>query len=215
MIINKQVNIGHYTFANYLTLERWISYYNQIKGVNDLVRNKREPTILEIGVGDGSVSSKLSNLGYIVTTVDIDPNLNPDIVSSLPDLSELKNKKYDCVLCSEVLEHLRFEDVEKSLIRLNHISDYLVCSVPQKGFTLSFSFKPWIFKAKTFYVSLPIFKFFKHKFNGEHYWELDSKEVTVGNFRKIVRKAGWKILEDFRVPENPYHHFYILQTQHV
>jgi protein-L-isoaspartate O-methyltransferase len=43
--------------------------------------------ILEIGLGDGFVSSFLKRAGYDVTTVDINPALEPDICAPLDQMS--------------------------------------------------------------------------------------------------------------------------------
>lgn len=216
MKYNTQVNADHYLFSKYVKSDRWMSYYHQIDSIQHVSKllEKDKLSILEIGMGDGTVSTLLKKLGHNVITVDIDENLKPDFVSSLPELKLKKMRiKYDCVACFEVLEHLKFSDLEKSFKRIKQIANIIAMSIPHKGLTLSVSLKFWLYKAKIFYLSLPLYRFINHRFNGEHYWELGTKEVSMINFRDITRKSGWEILKDFRIPENPYHHFFILRVE--
>ena len=65
--------------------------------------------MLLIGVGDGLVPFYLKEvLGIKVTTCDIDPELQPDIVADVRNLP-CADASYDAVAVFEVLEHLPFE----------------------------------------------------------------------------------------------------------
>jgi SAM-dependent methyltransferase len=84
-------------------------------------------TILEMGHGTGFTANYLRSHGYTVTTVDIDPEKQPDIVANLPDF-ELE-APVDHVLGFEVFEHVPFEDVQGFVER--------VAPQCRKGFYLS------------------------------------------------------------------------------
>ncbi|MFP4634095.1 MAG: hypothetical protein ACLFM9_03990 [Candidatus Aenigmatarchaeota archaeon] len=73
-----QVSKSHY-FNNYDNKKRIMSYWYQIREVMNCDPN----TVLEIGIGNGFVSSYLENRGYDVTTVDIDEDLNPDVIEDV------------------------------------------------------------------------------------------------------------------------------------
>ena len=94
--------------------------------------------ILEIGKGNGSVSSYLKNNGFDVTTVDFDPVLKPDIICSIIELSKyLPDKSFD-TRCLEVLEHLEFKDFARSLIGIEEVcKNYLSALLPQAVMVLS------------------------------------------------------------------------------
>ena len=70
----KQVDASHYNFEDYVTWERWQSYYTQLR----FVLRQKPKSILVVGAGDGLVANMLKSLGLNVKTVDIDPELNPD-----------------------------------------------------------------------------------------------------------------------------------------
>ena len=60
----------------------------------------------------------------------------------------------------------------------------------------------------SFKLPLPI----KHKFNGQHYWEIGKKGYSTKKIRKIIKKY-FKIQKEFIPFENQYHHFYILMLE--
>src|SRR5436190_18513593 len=134
-----QVNKEHYSNNKYLQLDRWVSYYYQIESISSLAaeiqKSNKKTAILEIGSGDGTVSTILRKNGYKLTTMDIAKDLNPDILSGLPEIP-IKTR-IDIILCCEVLEHIKYEDVEVSLKNMSKKSNFLVLSVPHKSFYLS------------------------------------------------------------------------------
>lgn len=187
----KQVEKTHYDFLTYVGVERWVSFYHQIVEVLELAKHVDNDhfTILEIGIGNGVTKAVLKQLGFNIKTVDIDADLEPDFVDHLPNLKIIATKKFDCIICFEVLEHIKFEDVEAALRRMSEISPNLIISVPNQG------------------------KFQQHDFNGEHYWELDSQETSVEMFENCIKRAGLKIDKTYITPENTYHKFYILKLK--
>jgi len=110
MDFKPQVPKEQYFTINYCTKERFLSYWYQINEVFKL----HPSNVVEIGVGNKFVSDCLKRADINVLTVDIDPNLKPDYVCSVTDLSKIKTK-FDVVLCAQVLEHLPFYEFEKSL----------------------------------------------------------------------------------------------------
>jgi SAM-dependent methyltransferase len=49
----------------------------------------------------------------------------------------------------------------------------------------------------------------QHEFDGEHHWELGTADFPVQRFRDAAAAAGLTIEREFRVPENPWHHFFV------
>ncbi|HVZ12067.1 MAG TPA: methyltransferase domain-containing protein [Patescibacteria group bacterium] len=209
---NTQVKTEHYDFENYAHLERWISYFHQIDQVRVISRllNKPSLKILEIGPGDGIVTVTLKKMGMNVKTMDIDKTLNPDYVSGLPDLKLKSNEKFDCVICCEVLEHIKYPDVKKSLKNISEIAEFSIISVPHASLTLSLSFKFIYLKAIKLLFSQDL-DFRTHKFDGQHYWELGYKGFSSNGLKKVISNSGFELINEFRVSELPYHHFFILR----
>lgn len=201
-----QVNKDHYYSFDYDSKERWTSYWYQIKEVL-----RFEPkTVLEIGVGNKTVSDYLNKMGIKVTTVDIDKKLKPDIVASVLDLPFNKNN-FDVILCAEVLEHLPFKHFKKSLSEIKQVCKIsTILTLPHFSVTnLYFGVKliPFVPKKEFAHkIDFPI----KHNFLGEHFWEIGKKGYELKRVKEDIMSVGFKIEKSFYPRENPRHHFFIL-----
>jgi ubiquinone/menaquinone biosynthesis C-methylase UbiE len=181
-----QVVPDYYLNKKYLSLERFISYFYQMKGIQDLPSGK----ILFIGVGDGAVPYLLKkNKNYEITTFDFDSDLKPDVVGDVRSLPFIE-KSFDLVCAFEVLEHLPYKEAKKALKEIARVSkkDVLI-SVPYRrtGFELILKF-PFIRSVlkKDFLrlaVRLPV-RFPGFAVSGQHYWEIDGYTLSLGDFKK-------------------------------
>jgi SAM-dependent methyltransferase len=52
-----------------------------------------------------------------------------------------------------------------------------------------------------------------HEFDGEHHWELGVAGYPVELFAGALSEAGLRVVRDFRVPENPWHHFFVVRPE--
>jgi ubiquinone/menaquinone biosynthesis C-methylase UbiE len=202
-----QVDKSAYVFKSYAKLDRWSSYFYQIKEVLGL----RPASVLEIGVGDRSFGAYLKNNTPIeYKSLDFAAELKPDIVADVNAIP-LPNKSFEAVCAFEVLEHLPFERFEPVVTELARVSSkYVVISLPHFGPTLRAAFKiPFLPELHLFLkIPLPL----THKFNGEHYWELGKRGYPVSKIRKILEKQ-FVIKNDFIPFENHYHHFFTLEKK--
>uniref|UniRef100_A0A7C5V3W0 Methyltransferase domain-containing protein n=1 Tax=Caldicellulosiruptor owensensis TaxID=55205 RepID=A0A7C5V3W0_9FIRM len=207
MMFKPQVPREHY-FKDYDTKERWISYWYQI---NEVLKTRPEK-VLEVGIGNKTVSDYLRKLGITVVTADVDKSLEPDYVCSVTELSKYFNEnEFDTVLCAEVLEHIPFEYFEKALEELWKVSKmYVILSLPHFGVVFSLSLKIPLLKRINITVKIPLP--LRHVFDGQHYWEVGKKGYSLGNILKILSKLFY-IKKTYIVPENPYHRFFILRVR--
>lgn len=209
-----QVNKNHYNFEKYVSIERWDSYYYQL--LEALKCDGKD--ILYIGAGDNIVVNVLKNLGKNVTTFDFDKNVKPDICGSVTEIDKLLDKKYDVIMCCQVLEHIPFDSFESIIEKLSIcIKEELILSLPNHARWYKISSKlPKIF----FKIKIKVKRLFQKEWdinnqgNGEHYWEIDikGKEYSKNNVDKIISKY-FDIKQSYVPYENTYHVFYILKSK--
>lgn len=206
--LKAQVEKSHYDFNHYVSHDRWMSYYNQVDEVNRC----NPKSVLVVGPGDNIVVNLLKTFSGDVKTLGIDESLNPDYLKSVYNLDEVIDRKFDVVLCCQVLEHLPFDQFEESLKKLLSITtDRLIIALPEKSARVAISMKLPKLKMFFFYISIPLF-WVKHKFDGEHYWELHSAGFKPKRVKNIM-KSHAKLEKYYRLKSNPYHHFFILRPR--
>lgn len=200
-----QVDSDHY-YGEYDDKLRWFSYWYQIQEVLDL-----EPeSVLEVGIGNKTVSSYLENRGLDITTVDIDSELDPDAVCDVRELSEEFDKdSFDVVLCAEVLEHLPFEDFERALKELKKVAkEHVVLTLPSSVVPFNVFVKVPKLNPISFSLSLPFPV--KHEAGGEHYWEINKRGYGISKVKKKISKY-FDIEKEYKIPENSYHRIFVLK----
>ena len=206
-----QVDVAHY-YNHYDTIDRFISYFYQSK----IVRNIGYGSILEVGVGNKTLTNYLKQNGFDVTCCDFDKNLCPDYVADVRQLPFADNS-FDIVLAFEVLEHLPWDDFEKALSELRRVSrKNVILSIPYSsatfGLVVHFPLierllkKPFV---ELLFLRIPYF-FRPHKFLGEHYWEMGKKGFPKRKVTQIIQKRFTNIKE-IRPVLNPIHYFFVLE----
>lgn len=199
---------ANYNFSKYVDLPRWNSYYHQI----DEVAKCKWKTVLLIWVWDWIVVDTLKKMWKEVTTFDFDEDLSPDIVGDVTKIDEIVNKKYDIVVCCQVLEHIPFEVFEPTIKKISNIvNERFILSLPNKNIWIKF----WFFCPIIRNIILKYhFRFFYQNtwdINKEwfwyHYWEVDAKpDWKKKNVDKILRKY-FSISDCFSPFNNTYHIF--------
>lgn len=199
----KQVNKGHYDFLRYVKKNRFMSYYYQLT----YIYNINPKSILDIGPGNNFLKNVLKENFYI-KTLDIDRDVRADFNGSIDD-APIESESFDLVCCFEVLEHLPFVKFEKSLLEIHRISKrYILISLPFSNFDFKICFKlPFLREIKIRFLVSKFYK--KHKFDGEHYWEIGKFGYKKERIIKIIEK--YFIIKDIKIPyENSYHMFFYL-----
>jgi len=204
MNYEKQVNKSHYEFSRYMTKQRWCSVWHQL----DQVQNLRPESVLEIGPGPGLFKKIASTFGINVETLDLDPDLQPDHVASATAIP-FTDGSYDVVCAFQMLEHLPYEVSLKAFAEMVRVSrKNVIISLPDSRATWRYAIHIPKFGVVDFLVPRPQLRAPKHVFDGEHYWEVNKRDYplsrVINDFSKNIT-----LVATFRVPENPYHRFFI------
>jgi len=200
----KQVTKTHYDFEKYVGLDRWSSYWYQL---NETIKLKPK-SVLEIGNGSKIIKTMLEEEGINYESVDIAKDLNPDHVGDIRYFNIYKS--YDIVMACQVLEHIHYNNFNLALINLKkHSNKYVIISLPIYGAYVKFQLRvPFI----NINITKKLKSNNKFKFNGEHYWELNTAGYSFNRIRQDITEH-YNILKEFKVPENPYHYFFILEVR--
>ncbi|MBW4615694.1 MAG: methyltransferase type 11 [Desmonostoc vinosum HA7617-LM4] len=196
--------------SRYLSKKRLISYHHQLRLIFSL--GSQVKNILEIGIFNSFFADILKRYKYNVSTADIDPNLNPDIILDLTkDISHLKGK-FDAIVLFQVLEHFPYEQSEQALKQLAEVTNrFLVISIPyntlylglEVGVSIADRTRHLLFSIPKFWDTKPICD--------QHYWEMGIKGYPKKRILNSVAKAGLTVKEEFRDVGHPYHYFLVLE----
>jgi hypothetical protein len=196
----------HYNFSSYVALPRWNSYWHQI---NETMALNPE-NILIVGAGDNIVPKILTEQGISVYTFDFDKTLQPDFLGNITDIdSVLQGRRFDVILCCQVLEHLPYDNFENILRKLKQLADYVIISLPYSPLYFEAGINASLIGKHK--ITVEIHQFFRRlKWNGEHYWEAGKKGYPK---RKIIKSINriFRIKKQFIAEHNHYHLFFVLQ----
>jgi len=168
--------------------------------------------VLEVGIGNGIVCDALGNLGFSVTTLDIDPALRPTVVGSVTKMP-FPAASFDFLLVAEVLEHLPFEDFSRALSEIHRVTArYAYVTLPHAGAVFLDVCELPLLPHLQLFFKLPFF-WSRHVFNGEHYWELGKRGYSVRRIRREILRAGFHIVKSGIYSQDPAHYYFLL-TKH-
>lgn len=201
-----QVEKNHYKFVRYVNKKRWSSMWHQLDDILAL-----EPhTVLEVGPGPGLLKGMLSSFNIKVETVDIDAEVNPDHIAPATKLP-FDDNQYDVVCAFQMLEHLPYQESLVAFSEMVRVSkSHIVISLPDaKKLWRYIVYIPKIGEVQLF-LPRPRIKTPIHKFDGQHYWELNKKGYSLDKVvEDLVNNNGVRLLKTYRVKENTYHRFFV------
>ncbi|MDR3159202.1 MAG: methyltransferase domain-containing protein [Zoogloeaceae bacterium] len=178
-----QIDAGHY--RKNLNLITFTNCSYQIRDCLSLA-GEEASRVMIIGVGNGVEAAVLRHLGMEVVTMDIDPHLNPEVIASAADLP-FKDKSFDVVIASHVLEHLPFACFDGCLREIARIGRHALiylpfaCLVPE----LRLSIRPLF--SKSLRLCIPLF-WKDYRFDGFHYWEIGVRKYSLARIRREIEK---------------------------
>lgn len=206
--MQKQVEKSHYEFGRYVKKRRWSSIWHQLDEVIKLSPQQ----VLEIGPGPGLFKATASVLGLQVETLDIDPELHPDHVASVFEMP-FADSSYDVVCAFQMLEHLPWDDSKRAFREMARVAkDGIVISLPDAAIRWPMSVHVPKIGRVDMLIPRPFFRPRVHKFDGEHYWEINKVGYPLSKVQEeLFSCSGIRFQKTYRVHENPYHRFFVLK----
>lgn len=201
-----------YFSDHYFSLQQLCSFAQQIHQIYKL----RPQSMLEIGIGNGFTSTYFRMAGIAVSTVDINPRLKPDIVApidKLPNIPALADKKFDLVVCCEVLEHMPFDKFEESIAICRGCASRLFLTLPayKRWYGISGFARLRGREIRRFKIGWRAHDKFKDLEASQHFWEIGSHDYSSRpELQKIIRKYYPKVRAG-TFALNPVHEFFICE----
>lgn len=182
-----------YLVPNWEDEQIFSMYYKQIELVKEY--SLLWYNILEIGPWSWFVSDYLKKIWYNIDTFDYFEKFNPTYCWDIREINNIVEKKYDLIICFDVLEHIPFIDFEKTLQKLAIISNDIIIWLPRPSFNLfRFIFRLPYFK-KIYKISINISLFWKeHIYDWAHHWEVWKKWYSIKIITKIFKKVFDKVV---------------------
>lgn len=201
----RQVDATVHYRRRYLTLPRAITHWYQASEVAD--QTPPAGPVLEIGPGSGHTTWLLRSWGYSVTTCDFDPAIRPDVVADVRTLP-FADRAFDTALAAEVLEHLPFEHFGTALAELARVAKQtVIVTLPAPFVGIAALLNLPKLRPQTLHVGVPYAV--KHRFNGEHYWEVGKAGYGLTKVKKQIEASGLRIVRAFRPAASLYCYFFI------
>lgn len=171
--------------------------------------------MLEVGVGAGIAAAALRQAGIEVTTLDLQPELKPDLLAPVTAIPT-PDGAFDAVVCCQVLEHIPYADVSVALRELRRVARVggvisMPDVTPEFAFGLSLpgvrwrrlSWSPaWFTRARRESKMKPL----------GHHWEIGYRGTSLRRVLADVHRAGWRVDRTWRVPEKTWHRFFLLRA---
>lgn len=206
-----QVDKSVYFSPKYLSPARLTCYSYQFREIVALMPG----SILEIGIGSGLLSFLLRKAGFNLTTVDFDKALEPDIVASVTDIP-LPDNSVDVVACFQVLEHLPFEMFSTALGEMRRITrKHIIISLPDCGRFYKMEINLPKIGRRKLSIQLPFFRPALHKFDGEHYWEVNKKGYSLKSIIRTIETLQLSLTKTYRIWEAPRQRNFVMEKSYT
>jgi len=204
-------------YLEHLDFPQWCRYYYILRAIIE----SQVRIVLEIGAGNQIVKDCIRSIVEKYRVMDVNAKLKPDIISDVRELKPNLKEGFDCVIASNVLEHIPFPDFKTAC---SNLSAYLVpggkalVTIPHRRSHFLFmtpTHKPHVITVPTGFLSPGSFyrRFIRRKIwiDPSHCWEIGDGKVRRTDVERAFQEAGLT-LEKFR--KLVYVDFWVLQKEY-
>jgi hypothetical protein len=206
---------------------RFTSLQYQLKALIEL--GDEPKSVLEIGPGRGYFRVMGELLGYDVSTLDLDPENQPDYDCDIAELDMAGG--FNVVCAFEVLEHMPYESSLKMFTEMLRLSSkWVVVSVPIKRNTWSLRVQiperfirrrfgtTWLRGGKYFSIRTELPKRSDLSLPEEgnwkpHHWELGRSSYPTGRLVRDLSNLGATLVQQFTNPSHDYHEYFVFEKK--
>ncbi|XPS86535.1 uncharacterized protein Dvar_45530 [Desulfosarcina variabilis str. Montpellier] len=117
-----------------------------------------------------------------------------------------------------MLEHIPYEESLQAFKEMGRVAKkHVLISLPDAKIQLVLSLDAYMLskkiKIKKKIIHIPFKRINPkiHRFDGEHYWEIDQKGYSLQKIINDFTTEGIKLKKTYRVNENPYHRFFVFE----
>jgi SAM-dependent methyltransferase len=198
------------TWSRQLNLSNFVNSGYQYRDIQSLPDVR---TILVIGPGQGLDTAVFRWRGYDVTTVDIDDTFRPDHVLSVHDMALFKDRQFDAVIASHVIEHVAEPYLDPALSEIARVGRHALIYLPVGGRHFQIRFMPGILGIDWSLI-FDVFNYLDRP-DGvtpryclhQHFWEIGRRGWRVKDVRGRLARH-FEILSSYRNPDwNPSYNF--------
>ena len=192
----------------YFSLPQLCSFAHQL----NFIHSMRPASAIEVGVGNGFVSSFLRLSGLHIVTADINLALEPDICAPLSDLGNLVDGPMDLVICCEVLEHMPLEELDTNIEYLRQLGSRLFMTLPNSRRSWGLASQLSLPKLGFKHVDLNFnFPFRRRLENSPHFWEVGYNSDCSRSAIEDRLKRHYSSVRSGKFLLNPYHVWFVCE----
>jgi methyltransferase family protein len=201
-------------WSKQLNITNFVNTYYQFRDLQRLPDVRR---ILIVGPGQGLDTQVLRWRGYDITTFDIDSTFTPDYLGSVHDLHMFRDREFDALIASHVLEHLAVPYLDAALGEIARVARFALVYLPTAGRHGQLRVKPGI-RGWDWSVAWDLFNYAerpegstpKYREN-QHFWEVGMVGFRV---KDLMRRftPHFEVLDAYRNPDWIYSYNFVLRS---